>query len=233
VAVTLQFLRKWTSFLDAVELHYEPQLKALGLGKEDIQRQTLPDLERSLQRLDEATSRKESFGSLWIGESADGQIGISSTNKIFETDIGPTLLARKALIMERIRQLRTNEGVESPRSLVEQGAAHRSNWNDAGSSPSSESAIKTVLAWGSLSYAFGFFTVTLHTSTLGLPMIELMQPVYIWVGLPLAGVAFFANRILKYFRRKSVDLATEFRSMLEVLKGREVELTRFRGHFPM
>ncbi len=88
------------------------------------------------------------------------------------------------------------------------------------SEPDTESTVKTVLAWGSVSYAFGFFTVTLHTARLGLPVIELIQPVYVWIGLPLAAVAFFSKRILQYFRVRSAELAAEFRSSLGALSAK-------------
>jgi len=119
----LQTIRGFAGLSDAAERYYEPQLKALGLGKEEIKHQTLQDLERSLQKVDEAIAKKESFGSVRLKASADGQIVVSSTNEGIETNIGPTLLARKALIVERIRQLRTIEGVGTLRNLVEANVA--------------------------------------------------------------------------------------------------------------
>ena len=63
-----------------------------------------------------------------------------------------------------------------------------------------ENDIKTAVAWGSLSYAFGFVTVMLHTWRLGFPVLELLSGVYIWIGLPLAIFAFFLKCLFRYFR---------------------------------
>jgi len=62
-----------------------------------------------------------------------------------------------------------------------------------------KSEISNVIEWASISYAFGFVIVTVHTARLGLPVLEVLKGVYIWIGLPLAALAFFLNRIAKYF----------------------------------
>jgi surface polysaccharide O-acyltransferase-like enzyme len=46
--------------------------------------------------------------------------------------------------------------------------------------------VETVLKWGALAYAFGFFIVWLHTSGLGIPTIQLADPVYVLIGFPMA-----------------------------------------------
>ncbi len=58
-----------------------------------------------------------------------------------------------------------------------------------------EDYVKQLVAWASVSYALGFGIVTLHTWRLGLPVIELLHPVYVWVGLPVSVVLFFSHRI--------------------------------------
>lgn len=74
---------------------------------------------------------------------------------------------------------------------------------------SSEGYVKQFLAWGSVAYACGFVIVTLHTWRLGLPVIELLHPIYIWIGLPLTLVTYFFEHIAKAFRKYSVKLADE------------------------
>lgn len=111
------------SISGAAERYYEPQLKSVGLGKDDIQSQTLPDLEKSLQKVDDAILRKDTFGTVRFKATPDGQIVVSTTDEGIETSIGPTLLARKALIVERMRQLRTIEDVGSLRNIVEANVA--------------------------------------------------------------------------------------------------------------
>jgi len=83
-----------------------------------------------------------------------------------------------------------------------------------------EAIVKTVVAWGSVSYAFGFLTVMLHTSRLGLPVLELLEPIYVWIGLPLAAFTFLARWLLKYFKSRSTELTDEFGSSLERLRGK-------------
>ena len=121
--VILESIKTWGGLSDAAEKHYEPQLKALGLGKEDVQHQTLQELEQSLAKVDDAISRKESFASVRLMATADGKIVVSTTKEGFEINIRPTLLARKALIVERMRQLRTIESVGTLRNLVEANVA--------------------------------------------------------------------------------------------------------------
>lgn len=107
------------SLSDTAQKYYEPQLKALGLGKEEIQNQTIQELESSLATVDEALSRRETFGTIRLKVMADGGIVVSSTDEGFLTNIGPTLLTRKALIVQRIRQLKSIEEVGTLRGLVE------------------------------------------------------------------------------------------------------------------
>lgn len=55
--------------------------------------------------------------------------------------------------------------------------------------------LEAILAWGSLSYALGFVTVMAHTARLGIPVIQLIEPIYILVGSPIAIVAFFSRKL--------------------------------------
>src|SRR6187399_2481245 len=49
--------------------------------------------------------------------------------------------------------------------------------------------IERVVRYGAVAYAFGFLVVMTHTWRLGLPVITLVDPVYVWLGLPFALVA--------------------------------------------
>lgn len=77
--------------------------------------------------------------------------------------------------------------------------------------PTSEEYVKQILSWASVSYAFGFVIVTVHTARLGLPVIELLHPIYVWVGLPIALVLFFSSRIAALSMRASDRAAKEIR----------------------
>jgi hypothetical protein len=84
----------------------------------------------------------------------------------------------------------------------------------------SDDDVKTVLAWGSVSYAFGFVIVMLHTWRLGFPVLDLLSGRYIWIGLPLTFLAFFARWIVRAATKRSLVIAEELKNGWEHLKGR-------------
>ncbi|HEX4963810.1 MAG TPA: hypothetical protein VF173_23495 [Thermoanaerobaculia bacterium] len=61
-----------------------------------------------------------------------------------------------------------------------------------------------LIAWASVAYGFGFAVVLLHTARLGVPVLELVKPIYILIGLPMAILAFFSRQILKWLRAEAV-----------------------------
>jgi len=99
---------------------------------------------------------------------------------------------------------------------------------DEDSESAAEGPLKKILTWGSVAYACGFITVLLHTWKLGLPVVELIKPIYVWIGLPIAMVAFFWERILLHFRTQGSMLAAEFRRSLialsDEIKPKEIDL---------
>lgn len=72
----------------------------------------------------------------------------------------------------------------------------------AAGSGDTKSVVEQVITWASVSYAAGFFIVLLHTWRLGLPVLDLVQAVYVWIGMPLALFAYFGNEIWRYFRSR-------------------------------
>ena len=76
--------------------------------------------------------------------------------------------------------------------------------------------VEQVITWASVLYAAGFFIVLLHTWRLGLPVLDLVQAVYVWIGIPLAVCAYFANQPWRYLRSRveaeSVVLRNSLRS---------------------
>jgi len=52
----------------------------------------------------------------------------------------------------------------------------------------------------------GFLTVLLNTARLGIPTLELIEPVQVWVGIPLAIIFWLVINIYKYFRKHAADL---------------------------
>jgi hypothetical protein len=61
-----------------------------------------------------------------------------------------------------------------------------------------------VIAGASVAYGLGFAVVLLHTARLGVPVLELVKPIYILIGLPLAMLAFFSRQILKWLKGEAI-----------------------------
>jgi hypothetical protein len=73
-----------------------------------------------------------------------------------------------------------------------------------------KSSIEKLVAWASVAYAAGFVTIVIHTARLNIPVLELLEPIYVWVGAPLALVAFFFHSIVQWLRRKGREVATAY-----------------------
>ncbi len=69
--------------------------------------------------------------------------------------------------------------------------------------------IESFLKWGAVAYAFGFLTVMTHTARLGIPVLQLIDPINIWIGAPLAIVVFFIDRVFIHLKRARQKLSTQ------------------------
>nr|WP_159373703.1 hypothetical protein [Cupriavidus taiwanensis] len=78
--------------------------------------------------------------------------------------------------------------------------------------PLAEERVKSLVTWTSISYACGFFIVLLHTWRLGLPVIELIHPIYVWIGVPLAMFGYFLDHIFGYFQRGASEAMEDVRT---------------------
>jgi hypothetical protein len=56
---------------------FEPKLRSLKLGEDQISEQTLPELEQSVQTINDAMSHPEQFGTLRTRVTADGDFIIA------------------------------------------------------------------------------------------------------------------------------------------------------------
>ncbi len=109
--------------LDLSGKFFEPQLASIGLSKEEIERQSLQDLKQSLDRVNEAISKPEFFGT--IGLAFDAEVGLlitqnKSKTNIHQVGILPILLERKKLILERIASLKGSKGLLGLKDLISQ-----------------------------------------------------------------------------------------------------------------
>jgi hypothetical protein len=96
------------------------QLKTLSLTTEQISTQTSEELETSLETVNDAIERADSFGVFSVRMSAEGGaiIATSKTESHFEMGILPLLLEAKKLILERLAELRKQEHIENLEQLV-------------------------------------------------------------------------------------------------------------------
>lgn len=69
----------------------------------------------------------------------------------------------------------------------------------------SPNIVERALTHAAVSYAFGFLVVMAHTWSLGLPVIALVDPVYVWIGAPFALVAFCGAPIVTSVRRRAAE----------------------------
>ncbi len=111
---TMEVTRRWSIISvkanEAAEQHFEPQLARLGLGKDQIEAQDLKELEKNLDIVNEAIENPGPFGTAKIKVDAEGIPWISSDG-ILEIPIGPILLKRKKLMLDRITSLKEEEAI--------------------------------------------------------------------------------------------------------------------------
>jgi hypothetical protein len=105
--------------LDRTRVFFEPQLRALGLGIDEIRQQRLDELYQSLERINDAIAHPESFGTLKLKASLTLLV---SNEAQLEVGVLPVLLERKRLILERISELRSEQKIDNLRDLVAQVA---------------------------------------------------------------------------------------------------------------
>jgi len=87
-----------------------------------------------------------------------------------------------------------------------QGPRSRLNWHD----------IEPILKWAAVAYGFGFLTVMFYTHSLGIPVLQLIEPVNIWIGAPLAIVAYFLDKLFTAAKRAGADFALRVREAHEM-----------------
>jgi Fe2+ transport system protein B len=101
--------------MDRARQQFESQLIKLELSKEQIERQNVPELERSLQTINDALQHPESFGVIKLKMVADlGLVVVKAgTEAHYEIGIVPLLLERKKLVLDRIQQLKGELNIEN------------------------------------------------------------------------------------------------------------------------
>lgn len=100
--------------------HFDSQLIPLGLSREQIEAQSLEELEQSLMQVNDAIDHPEAFGSLKLKVTADLGLVISQASAESFTEVGilPILLERKRLILERIALLKSQSRIGSLEAIA-------------------------------------------------------------------------------------------------------------------
>jgi hypothetical protein len=103
--------------MDRLREMFEPILNSLGLSVSAINGYDLPELEQALIRVNEAIRNPEQFGTLTT-RAGTKSVLIDATS---ETKIGilPILLERKRLILDRVKELRSQERLGGLQDLIE------------------------------------------------------------------------------------------------------------------
>jgi hypothetical protein len=69
--------------------------------------------------------------------------------------------------------------------------------------------LESMLKWASVAYALGFVTVMANTARIGVPTLQLLDPIQIWVGIPLALVFLLVFAVAKHFRKLAEQAASD------------------------
>jgi hypothetical protein len=109
---------KLPDFTEISRRFFEPKLIEISLGEEQIASASLPQLQQSLERVNECIAHPESFGVLKLKMGVGGAI-LTTTESHIEIGILPLLLQRKKLILDRIAILTGEEKVGDLRSVAE------------------------------------------------------------------------------------------------------------------
>ena len=88
------------------------------------------------------------------------------------------------------------------------------------------SFLESMLKWASVAYALGFLTVMVNTARIGVPTLQLIDPIQIWVGIPLALVFWLVFEAAKHYRKRAELIANDiqrqeaqFNELFEVAKS--------------
>lgn len=112
-----------TRALETARVFFEPQLRSLGFGVDQIQRYDLPKLNSALDRINDTLANADSIKPVRFSMNAEVGLVIpkSSAESSLEISITPLLLERKQLILDRIKELQEEKiEINDLRDLVDQ-----------------------------------------------------------------------------------------------------------------
>jgi hypothetical protein len=74
--------------------------------------------------------------------------------------------------------------------------------------------IEPYLKWAAVAYGGGFATVLVHTAILGVPVIQVIDPLNVWIGLPIAISLYFVDKWIKGVLKISAEIALSTKRLL-------------------
>lgn len=86
--------------------------------------------------------------------------------------------------------------------------------------------VEKLLMLASITYGLGFVTVFVHTGRLGLPVLTLLEPVYVLVGLPLAATGLLTLWMLRWLRQEVADNTQRIRQAMRQYRSPEALLAQ-------
>lgn len=100
--------------------YFEPHLTRLGLSISQIENQNIDELNESLEKVNDAISHPDSFGTLNIRMTPSVGLVIAAgpAEAHINTNILPLLLERKSLILSRIKTIVGERKIDSLQALV-------------------------------------------------------------------------------------------------------------------
>jgi hypothetical protein len=106
---------------EVVRTFFEPRLAEIGLSVAAIQQQSLDELRESLERVNDAITHPESFGTVKLKVTAKVPVFIVTADSEAHIEVGilPLLLERKQLILRRIREFVGERKISNLRDLIE------------------------------------------------------------------------------------------------------------------
>lgn len=110
-----------SNYLETARSFFEPQLAAMGLGRNEIESQSVTQLRDSLNRINEAISHPSQFGQVGLKFTANaGMVLVARAGAEAVVTVGalPILLERKRMILDRIRLLAPEEQLGDVRAIV-------------------------------------------------------------------------------------------------------------------
>jgi hypothetical protein len=74
---------------------------------------------------------------------------------------------------------------------------------------------EAIVAWAAIAYAGGFITIMLHTYRIGIPVVQQFEAINVWVGAPLAIVAYLSKSLMALVKRRHANFVEVFKNIKE------------------